>query len=217
MAAHGWTRRAGRAALLAFPGLALAGLGFSHPDRLDAHSAEWWTTLHLILIALFPLLGVALWAVVRGIEGWAAWAARIAAFGYMVLYGALDVLAGVATGTLVKDGTSPGAPEVASLFAIGNDLADAGTWLFLVACAICTYLTYQRGGRAALPGGVILVAAAVFFMDSHIYWPTGVLSCVGLAVGLGWLGAVGSPPEGASASGPTTISARGLDAIEPTL
>jgi hypothetical protein len=178
--------------------VALAALGFSHPDRLDAHTAEWWTNLHLILVPLFPLLGVALWFVIEGVRGWAAWAARIAAFGYVVFYGALDVLAGVATGTLVKNGTSPDAPEVGFLFGIGNDLAGIGTWLFLVACAICTFLTYQRDGRAALPGGIILVGAAVFFMGSHIYWPTGVLSCVGLAVGLGWLGAIRTSPEVAS-------------------
>jgi hypothetical protein len=177
-----------RVALLAAPGVVLAGLGFTHPNELTKSTAEWWTNLHLMLVPLFPLLGVALWILIAGEKGWLPWAIRIAAFGYVVFYGALDVLAGVGTGWLVLEGTAPNAVEVDALFEIGNDLAFWGTRLFVVACVLCAFLFYDRAGRATLPGGIILVVAAVFFRNSHIYWPVGGLSCLGLAAGLGWLG-----------------------------
>jgi hypothetical protein len=181
--------RAQRAVLLAAPGVVLAGLGFTHPEELTAATAQWWTNLHVILVPLFPLLGVAIWLLIFGIKGWIAWVTRVAAFGYIVFYGALDVLAGVGTGWLVMEGTSPNATEVDRLFNIAGSFAFYGTRLFVVACVLCAYLLYQRGGRVTLPGGVILVLAAVVFRNSHIYWPYGVFSCLGLALGMGWLGA----------------------------
>jgi hypothetical protein len=181
--------RVQRVFLLAAPGVVLAGLGFTHPDKLNSTTADWWTNLHLILVPLFPLLGVALWVLVARARGWLAWAVRISAFGYIVFYGALDVLAGIATGTLVKKGTSPEAPEVDALFDIGNDLGFVGSRLFVVACVLCAYLMYTSRGRSTLPAGIILVLAAFVFRNSHIYWPYGVLSCLGLALGMGWLGA----------------------------
>jgi hypothetical protein len=181
--------QARRGLLLAAPGVVLAGLGFTHPDELTTASAEWWTNLHLMLVPLFPLLGVALWVLIAGETGWLAWTTRIAAFGYIVFYGALDVLAGVGTGWLVMKGASPNADEVDALFNIAGSFAFYGTRLFVVACVLCAYLLYRKEGRATLPGGIILVLAAVVFRNSHIYWPYGVLSCLGLALGMGWLGA----------------------------
>jgi hypothetical protein len=86
-------------------------------------------------------------------------------------------------------GASPNADEVDALFNIAGSFAFYGTRVFVVACVLCAYLLYRKEGRAALPGGIILVVAAVVFRNSHIYWPYGVLSCLGLALGMGWLGA----------------------------
>lgn len=38
--------------------LLLAMLGVTHPQVLTPETAPYWHTLHLILLALFPLLGV---------------------------------------------------------------------------------------------------------------------------------------------------------------
>jgi hypothetical protein len=178
-----------RAVMLAAPGVVLAGLGLTHPDQLTRATAEWWTNLHVMLVPLFPLFGVALWMLIAGEKGWLAWAIRIAAFGYVVFYGALDVLAGVGTGWLVLEGAAPNGAEVEALFNVAGSFAFWGTRLLVVACVLTAYLFYVKAGRATLPGGIVLVLAAVVFRNSHIYWPEGGLSCLGLAVGLGWLGA----------------------------
>jgi hypothetical protein len=65
-----------RVLLVAAPAVVLAALGPTHPDDLTAATASWWTTLHLILLVLFPLLGVSLWLLLEGVPGPLAWLGR---------------------------------------------------------------------------------------------------------------------------------------------
>lgn len=168
------------------PALVLAAVGVSHPHELTPDTAQWWTDLHVLLIPVFPLLGVSLWILLHRERGVIAWVARVAAFVYMTFYGGLDALAGIATGTLMRQGAdSPGTRQM--LFDIGNDLGRIGAWSFLVACVATAIVAWLRSGRAALPGGLILVASSLSFLDSHIYWPRGVVTMLGLAVGFGLL------------------------------
>lgn len=177
--------------LVAAPALGLAFAGLFHPHDLTAASAPWWTDLHLLLLPVFPLLGAAHWLLLRGIPGPLAWLARLAAFGYAIFYTALDVLSGIGTGALVQRHSErrlSGAPEgLDTLYAAGNAIGTVGTWCFLAACVATSLALLARVGRAALPGGVVLVAAAVPFLYSHIYWPVGVLSMLGLAAGFAGL------------------------------
>jgi hypothetical protein len=190
-----------RVVVIAAPAVVLAGLGLTHPQDLTATSAPWWTTLHVLLLPLFPLLAFSLWLLLRGLPGPAAWVARIAAYGYAAFYTALDVLAGIAAGELTQlnaeRGLQTDAVEVDRLFAVGNDLGDIGVWCFGVACAATALAVVGRLGRRALPGAVVLVAAAVVFVAGgvHIYWPWGVGTMLALAVGLGLLAAALPDPQ----------------------
>jgi len=180
----------------------LAGLGLTHPQDLTATSAPWWTTLHVLLLPLFPLLAVSLWLLLRGVPGPVAWVARIAAYGYAGFYTALDVLAGIGAGELTQLNAERGLPgntvEVDRLFAVGNDLGEIGVWCFGIACVAAALAAVGRLGRRALPGAVVLVAGAVVFVTGgvHIYWPWGVGTMLALAVGLGLLaGALPDPQQ----------------------
>jgi hypothetical protein len=190
-----------RVVVVAGPAVVLAGLGLTHPQDLTATSAPWWTTLHVLLLPLFPLLALSLWLLLRGLPGPAAWVARVAAYGYAAFYTALDVLAGIAAGELTQlnaeRGLPTGAVEVDRMFAVGNDLGEIGVWGFGIACAATALAVVGRVGRRALPGAVVLVAAAVVFVAGgvHIYWPWGVGTMLGLAVGLGLLAAVLPDPQ----------------------
>ena len=62
-----------------------------------------------------------------------------------------------------------------------------GVWAFLLGCVIASVLIVARVGRRALVGGVLLSAAAILFLRSHIYFPVGVATMLGMAVGFGWL------------------------------
>lgn len=185
-----------RAALAQIGGIALtplilAALGMTHPTSLNGDTASWWHHLHLILIPLFPLLGVNLWWLLAGFAGPLPWLARIAAFIFIGFYGALDLLAGVAVGLIRDRATREGRPELLAvepwLFSAGNALAEVGVWAFLLGCLIASGLLLARVGRPALPGAVLLCIAAVLFLRSHIYFPVGVATTLLLAVGFGLL------------------------------
>lgn len=185
--------RSRRILAVAGPALVIAGIGLTHPTELNAATAPWWTTMHTLLLPLFPLLGLSVWLLVRELRGPLPWVTALAAFGYATFYGALDVLAGIATGGLVQRGSAPDGEEVAALFRLGNDLGAFGVGCFLVAClAACAALVAQVG-RRVLPGAAILVASAIAFLSSHIYWPVGVAAMLGLALGCGLIAGTVKP------------------------
>ncbi len=171
--------------------LALAALGTTHPLHLDGGTAGWWFNLHLILIPLFPLLGLDLWWLLADECGPLGWAGGVAAFVYLTFYGGLDLLAGVAAGLVRDKATRGGTGEFANvepwLFATGNELGDIGADAFLVGAAITCGLTLARHGRRALPGAALVLIAALLFTRSHIYFPVGVGAMLLLAAGCGWL------------------------------
>lgn len=194
--------RWGRILIIAGPALVLAAVGSTHPRGLTADTAAWWTTMHTLLLPVFPLLALSLWLLLSDVRGAFAWAARVAAFGYAAFYSGLDVLAGIGTGGLVQRGSAPDSPEVAGLFALGNDLGAVGVWCFLAACLATSVALTLRFGRRILPGVALLVVSAVSFRDSHIYWPVGVATMLGLALGLGLLAAAVTPGRGRAGSAP---------------
>jgi len=186
--------------IVAGPAVVLAGLGLTHPQELTAASASWWTTLHVILLPIFPLLAVSLWLLLRGVPGPVAWVARIAAYGYATFYSVTDVLIGIGAGELTQFNVARGVQartvEVDRLFTVGNDVGEIGVWCFLVACAATALAVVVRVGRHALPGAVVLLVAGVLFTGGwHIYWPAGVVTMLVLAVGLGLLAVALPVPE----------------------
>ncbi len=186
--------RALRLGMIVGPAVVLAAVGVTHPHHLTPHTAAYWARLHTLLLPVFPLLGVSVWLLLAGTTGPLEWAARVAAYGYAAFYTALDLLAGVAAGTLVRrfsgQGVTAETPQVQALFEVGNDLGDIGSWCFLLACVLVLVVLLRRSGPAVLPGGALLVGGAIGFMNNHIYWPGGVVSMVALAVGFGWLAVV---------------------------
>jgi hypothetical protein len=195
-----------RVLVVAGPAVVLAGLGLTHPQQLTAASAPWWTTLHLLLLPVFPLLAVSLWLLLRGVPGPVAWVARIAAYGYATFYGVTDVVVGIGAGELTRFNAARGVPartvEVDRLIGVGNDVGEVGVWCFLVACAATALAVVLRVGRRALPGALVLLVAGVLFTGGwHVYWPAGVATMLVLAVGLGLLAAVLPAPAAARQPG----------------
>jgi len=178
------------AAIVAGP-LLLAGLGVAHPQDLTAETASRWRDLHTVLLVVFPLLGLNLWWLLRGLDGVGAWLARVAGFLYIVFYGALDVLAGIGTGTTVEAARREGHETFddgnPALFDAGNALGEIGVWALLLGCTIAVALITWRVGRGALPGAVLLLLGCVLFTESHIYWPEGVGAVLMLGAGFGLL------------------------------
>jgi hypothetical protein len=180
-----------RTLLVAVPGLILAGIGLTHPHHLDASTAQWWRDMHVILAVIFPLLGAAQWVLLEDAPKYVRYPARIVSFGYVVFYGALDALAGIGGGAMALNNARDAAAPV---FKIGNQLGTVGAWCFFaasVAIAVCALLKHRL---KAIPGAAFLLVGSFLFLDSHIYWPKGVIACSCLAIGMAAISFVSPRP-----------------------
>src|SRR4051794_19174738 len=138
-----------RIALVALPGVVLAGMGLLHPAHLTAGTAQWWSTLHVLLLPVFPLLGAAQWLLLEGAPVLLRRVGRLAAFGFAVYYDGLDAVDGIAAGAAVhaQDGRRTSAD--AAVFHIGDRLGDWGAWSFLVASVVIVLVITLRTGLPA--------------------------------------------------------------------
>jgi len=181
-----------RAVPYALPGLVLAAAGLFHPHALTHATAPRWTMLHVAGLFVFPLVAVALVALVRGRRDPVAWVVTLTAYVYATAYSALDVISGIGAGYVtwrLGEGV-PRPDEVRFLFSIGGRLGEVGS-LALIACALVVAVdALRRRGAVAAPGLALVPGAVLVHMD-HIFAPTGVagIALIGLATGyLAWFG-----------------------------
>jgi len=182
----------GRAVLLALPGVALGAAGLLHPMHLTHDSARTWWVLHVVGLFVFPLVGVALTALVRGRRDPVALLVVVAAFGYACAYTALDVVNGIAAG-YVTDRLGPGRPrpaEVGYLFDIGRPLGEWGSWALVLAALVVVVDAVLRSGRGSrvrvLPAALMLPGAYLVHAH-HIFAPLGAAGMVLVGLSTGWL------------------------------
>ena len=177
-------RRFAHPLLLALPALALAVAGLFHPHHLTYDTSYRWFALHLPGLLAFPLVGVALAALVRARTDALAWAIRVAAYVYATFYTALDVISGVAAGYVTHE-LGPGVPRpeaVSLLFRIGTPLGEIGSWALLLTCVLVVVDQVRRNGA---PGAVslVLLPGAWLVHVGHIFAPEGVAGMALIAVG----------------------------------
>ncbi|MER7926142.1 hypothetical protein ABTY96_23855 [Streptomyces sp. NPDC096057] len=194
--------------------LLLALAGAVHPRHLTAATAGHWAGLHIVLLPVFPFLAlglvVPLWGRPRrDTEGALTVLAWAGCLGYAVYYSGLDAVAGISAGTVVHHGVHGAAGR---LFATGDELGRAGVYALAVACLATCAVLYRRHGARVLPGAVVLLAACWSFVDSHIFWPRGVLTMLGFALAFGLLTAARfrSGEESAGNSGDDGARSRSL-------
>ena len=174
------------AVAVALPAFVLAGAGLTHPIRLTASTATWWMNLHVLLLPIFPLLAAAQWTMLDRAPAVLRVIGRSAASGFAIYYDGLDAVDGIAAGAVVHAHHGYAAGDTA-IFTIGDRLGRWGAWCFLLASAVIVTTYAIRVWWAALPGAVVLLTAAVSFLDSHIFWPRGVFTMIGIGTGLALL------------------------------
>lgn len=64
--------------------------------------ANWWLTIHVLLLPLFYLIALATFLLTQGVHGAAATVSRVALAVFAICYPAFDTLIGISTGTLVQ-------------------------------------------------------------------------------------------------------------------
>jgi hypothetical protein len=175
-----------RRLLLVGTPLVLAFLMVVHQliDQFERPDA--FLVLHLLLLPLFALMGVAIWALLSGIGGAVAWAARAAAFLFLVGYVALDAISGIAASAILASG-APWSKEAArALFASGP--AALPTTVAVLAWRVSVLLAawaLYRAGRQVAPL-VLLVAATIWLNQDH-GGLRGVVVFGGFALAAAWL------------------------------
>ncbi|AJW80541.1 membrane protein [Clavibacter michiganensis subsp. insidiosus] len=168
---------------VALPPLALAAAGLSHPSSLTDDTAMHWRDLHIALLPVFPLLAIAPILLTRRHDRRLGILAVVLGFAYAVCYQALDILAGIAAGALKLEGGQ----GVTTMYALADGIVVTGVWSYVAVTVLASALVIRHAGLRALPGAVIAVIAAVSFVDSHIFFPRGVITMLGLAIGWTWL------------------------------
>ncbi|WP_327342878.1 hypothetical protein [Streptomyces europaeiscabiei] len=176
-------------ALVTAPPLLLAVAGLTHPRHLTAATADHWAGLHIVLLPAFPLLVlgllVPLWGRPRrDAEGALTVLAWAGCFTYAAYYTGLDAVAGIGAGTAAGTGVRG---VVGRLFATGNELGRAGVYALAIATLATGLVLLLRHGARVLPGVLVVLGACWSFAESHIFWPRGVLSMLGFALGFGLL------------------------------
>lgn len=201
------TSRAGLALAVATPALACGAIGLTHPGILDASTAEHWRNMHLALIPIFPLIGLAPWLIARRAGVWLGRLGALFGFGFAAFYTSLDVLAGVAGGALVLAGHEDASDEV---FALARVLGAIG-----VACLVLGGLTagvaaFRVAGLRALPASAVAVIGAILVLEGHIYPGRGTVAMAFIAAGYAALALAvtrdGVLPHGATGVGPVSAS-----------
>lgn len=183
-------RKVGTGLLATVGPLLLAGAGLLHPGGLSGVTAHRWVQLHIALLPVFPLLAlgfvVLLWGRPRAdLPGVATVVAWVAAAVYAVGYAGLDAVAGVAAGTVAGQDGDPAAlrRSVLALYDVADRLGRAGVYAFLLAVLAATVALTARHGLRVIAGSVVLLGAGYSFLDSHIFWPRGVLTMLAMAAG----------------------------------
>jgi hypothetical protein len=176
--------------------LALAAAGAAHPHGLSRATATDWTQVHIALLPVFPLLTlgllVPLWHRPRpDLAGFATVVAWTSAFTYAAFYTGLDAVAGIAAGTAVEHaaGTADIGPIKHPLYDVGDSLGEVGTYALIVAVVATAVALFPKHGVRVVPGTVVLLVAGWSFTDSHIFWPRGVWTMLGFALGFALLAA----------------------------
>jgi hypothetical protein len=92
-------------------------------------------------------------------------------------------VAGIAAGT-VEESSGGTSPLAGRLFEVGDMLGCVGAWCFLVGNVCVVAGIAPRAGWRVVPGAVLLLAASVSFLDSHLFWPRGVYTMIAVAAGM---------------------------------
>lgn len=152
-------------------------------------STDRWLVVHVGLLVMIPLLAIAVWMLLNGIDRRAATVSRAMLVPFVAFYAAFESMVGIGTGVLINEtdalpaAVRPGAealterwwdvPMPVPLIATAAILS----WVVAVGAAA---IAHARA-RSPLPVVIGLVAATVFFALGHP-GVTGVLGMVGLLV-----------------------------------
>jgi hypothetical protein len=184
--------------LVAVP-LALAAALYWHPPGGEnvfegvSPDVDAWLFVHVVLLLAFPVLGLAVFQLLRGLESRAATVSRVSVVLFLVFYTAYEVTIGVGTGVLVDYANGlPPAEQAAVADAIQdynrNWIAAEPASIALivgffgwVVAMFAAAFAHRRAG-ATWPATLLVAGAALFAIHPFPIGPAGLLCLVGATV-----------------------------------
>ena len=140
-----------------------------------------WTFVHTMLLLFMPLLGLAAFLLLSGLDNRAATVSRVALVFFLVFFTAYEVTVGIGTGILVDFANGLPAAEQA---AVADAIEDYNqNWILADGPSVSMIV-------GALAWVVAMVTAAVAFRRAGAGWP------VTLLIGFASLFAIHPPPVG---------------------
>jgi hypothetical protein len=192
---------------VSLPALACAAIGLLHPHHLTDDTAAAWQLMHIVLIPVFPLVGLGPWLIARRTSRPFGLLAALGGYGFATFYTSLDLLAGVAAGTLQIAGVSEGKEPV---YEVARALGLVGVIALVLACVAATAATFVHARLRALPGGILAVVGALLVQPGHIYPGLGTLAMLLVASGLILLALAATSKNGKvpprTTEGPATVA-----------
>ena len=131
-----------------------------------------WLFVHTAFLLLTPLLGIAVYLLLSGLEGRAATVSRVALIFFLVFYTAYEVTVGIGTGILVDYANGRPAAEQAVLAEAIQDLnrnaitADPASIALIlgvlgwVVAMVAAAVAFRRAGAGWLPTALLGLASA---------------------------------------------------------
>jgi hypothetical protein len=187
-----------RTAFLVLTPLVLAVVLWWHPPGGDdvyegvRDDVGAWLFVHTAFLFFTPLLGIAAFLLLRGVESTAATVSRVALIFFLVFYTAYETTVGVATGILVDYANGLPADEQAAIADAIQDLnrnpilADPSVSLVLgffgwVVAMVAAAIAFRRAG-AGWPVTLLLGFAALFALHPPPVGPVGLVCFAAAAV-----------------------------------
>jgi hypothetical protein len=166
--------------------LILGILELGHPALLPGDAivatispiVTWWTTLHILQVPLFALLGFAVIMLVRDIDNQAATISRCAIAIFIVVYPAFDAAVGISSGILCRTAASSELEKGLQDLLWGpvtGVMAIVGSASWLVALISASWAWRTHGAPVAAVA--LLVMSGALLAVGHIR-PFGPLACL---------------------------------------
>lgn len=148
--------------------------------------AVWWTTLHVLQVPLFALLGIAVLYIVGDATGRASSVSRAAIYAFIVLYPAFDAAVGISSGVMLQhipaSQQAAFEPALQALFwgPVTGMMAIIASACWLIGVVAAAFAQRRLGAPALAV--TFLVLSGLLLGFSHIR-PFGPLACLCFLVG----------------------------------
>jgi len=175
--------------------LSLSLLELTHPTdpaTAPAH-ADWWLILHMLTFVLFPLMALAVFLLLDGAGGRAAWLSRRAMLVYAVVYSGYIGMDGLAGGVLLQQANGLPAAQQADLMRailgmfnspVGIAIAIAGTLAWIVGNIAMAVALFHAGARRA-PLVLLAIGSCVLLGDHPV--PAGPIAFGAFLIAVVWI------------------------------